>query len=225
MNTDATIAIFSDFFALRVTIGYYPEFFVMSGFTCNASGCVNQATVHTSRIQSRVTMEERWFCQAHLDEFLSRHYVNNSAAPPLTHELNDLVEVDLDLLVYDQTLFHEERSCWVYLRQFGSGPWFALPIGFFECSNLEWELRHHRFNRPPTHHMISHLIDEVGGRLVSATIDHYQEGEQIFDSKLCIALRGKSITIDARPSDAILLAVVCQAPIYVAGSVWQEIIQ
>ena len=48
-----------------------------------------------------------------------------------------------------------------------------------------------------------------------AIIDRYDESEQIFDSKLRIALGHQNINIDARPSDAILLAVVCQAPIYI----------
>jgi hypothetical protein len=69
-----------------------------------------------------------------------------------------------------------------------------------------------------THDLIFNIIDGLEARLVGVCVDDLRE--ETFHGKLMIELTdGKQVLIDSRPSDAIVLAMKRQAPIYVEDSV------
>ena len=197
----------------------------MSVFVCEGSGCSNDATIHLSHIENRVLGQEKWVCQNHaidvLDHFLRMHSLGEYVAPAI-QGITGFVPVDLHLSIYDQKLFHEGTSCWVYLAEIGGVRRLGVPTGYFETSNLEWELRGQAFRRPPTHRIVSELIRATGGRLEYALVDDYQEEEQLYGAKLHIAYARHSLKLDVRPSDAFTVAVACNAPILVSNDVLEK---
>ena len=71
--------------------------------------------------------------------------------------------------------------------------------------------------RPLTHDLLKSVIDEMG-----ATISHIMVSElknDTFYARIVMDVDGKSMEIDARPSDAIALAVRVNAPLFVAEEV------
>jgi uncharacterized protein len=71
--------------------------------------------------------------------------------------------------------------------------------------------------RPLTHDLLKSVIDEMG-----ATISHVMVNElknDTFYARIVMDVNGQSMEIDARPSDAIALAVRANAPLFVAEEV------
>ena len=71
--------------------------------------------------------------------------------------------------------------------------------------------------RPMTHDLTTLLLEKLGARLVHAVITDMRE--QTFFAELELEAGGKTLTLDARPSDAIALALRSQAPILVSPDV------
>lgn len=95
----------------------------------------------------------------------------------------------------------------------------VLPIWIGPSEALAIELRHsrQRFQRPLTHDLLDRMLSELGGEVVKVHIDglagHTYLGTVFLKTP-------KQVTpIDARPSDAIALALGSRAPIYVQAKV------
>ncbi|MFQ3593337.1 MAG: bifunctional nuclease domain-containing protein, partial [Gemmataceae bacterium] len=61
----------------------------------------------------------------------------------------------------------------------------------------------------------------MGGELYDVTINELRD--HTYFAKLRIRMNGELIEVDARPSDAIALAVTASVPIYVAEEVLEEV--
>ena len=69
------------------------------------------------------------------------------------------------------------------------------------------------FPRPLTHDLMKNIIEDLGGRLVRAEVCDLRD--RTFYAELVLACGGGEKRLDARPSDAIALALRCEAPIFV----------
>ena len=78
--------------------------------------------------------------------------------------------------------------------------------------------------RPLTHDLIASVVEMLGGELDSVAITDLSS--QTYYAKLRIRKDGELIEIDARPSDAIAVAVTCdpQLPIWVDENVLNDAI-
>lgn len=63
------------------------------------------------------------------------------------------------------------------------------------------------------------------GVLQCALIDRYVSQQYVYYAKLVISRDGGSVFIDAKPSDAIILAIVRGVPIFVAEEVLSDLQQ
>jgi len=97
-----------------------------------------------------------------------------------------------------------------------------LPIwiGAFEANAIASELQGVAFPRPLTHDLLKSLIEQLDLRLDSVWITRLDEG--VFYALLHIHGPGTVLELDARPSDAIALALRTQTPILVAEEVLAE---
>lgn len=93
-----------------------------------------------------------------------------------------------------------------------------IIIGAFEAQAIALEMEGVMPPRPMTHDLIKTLFDSFSVSLSEIYINELKEGT--FFAKLVFENSG--IEIDARPSDAIALAVRCNAPIYVSEEVLEE---
>lgn len=76
------------------------------------------------------------------------------------------------------------------------------------------------FPRPLTHDLLKTVIDELGGRLVRVEVCDLVSGT--FHARLVLSRDGKEIQIDARPSDAIALALRCEVSVFVDEATMSE---
>lgn len=93
-----------------------------------------------------------------------------------------------------------------------------IIIGAFEAQAIALELEGVAPPRPMTHDLIKSLTDSFGAVLTEVVINEMKEGT--FYAKLVFEDFG--IELDCRPSDAIAVAVRCNAPIYVNSDVLDE---
>jgi bifunctional DNase/RNase len=95
----------------------------------------------------------------------------------------------------------------------------ALPIwvGLLEATSLATELEGVKLARPMTHDLLKTLIEEF-----QATVDRIEVTsiqDNTFYALIHLVAGDRTVAIDARPSDAISLALRTGSPIYVARQV------
>jgi len=96
---------------------------------------------------------------------------------------------------------------------------FAMPIwiGFAEAASIATELHDVKMPRPVTHDLLCNIMDEVGIEIERVEISDLHDNT--FYANLYLSVGGKSIVIDARPSDSLALALRTGASVWVARKV------
>src|SRR5574344_720969 len=96
----------------------------------------------------------------------------------------------------------------------------ALPIwiGSAEASAIIRKIENLAVSRPMTHDLIIQLIEKLDYTLDRVEINDVEK-ETYFASIIVVNEEGKEIEIDARPSDAIAVAIRVDAPIFVSPKV------
>ena len=105
----------------------------------------------------------------------------------------------------------------VVLRDVDEERYLPIWIGQFESEAITLELQGMARERPLTHDLLKSTIQEMGGSVRHIHINNLSK--DVFFAVINIDAAGDTIEIDARPSDAIALAVRLNAPIYVDKNV------
>lgn len=92
-----------------------------------------------------------------------------------------------------------------------------IIIGSFEAQSIALEIEGIKPPRPLTHDLMKNLVDDLGATVQEILIDELRDNT--FYAKIILEVSTLTNTIDARPSDAIALAVRTGATIYVAEEV------
>lgn len=95
-----------------------------------------------------------------------------------------------------------------------------IIIGAFEAQAIALEMEQIKPPRPMTHDLLKNIILGHESSVREVVISELHEGT--FFAQIHIQSQGNSIELDARPSDAIALAIRFQAPVYVAEEVLHE---
>jgi uncharacterized protein len=104
---------------------------------------------------------------------------------------------------------------------------FFLPIwvGIFEANAIALQLENITTPRPMTHDLLRNLIAQLDARVTRIVINDLKDATFFAQIRLLIKNGtggDRMLEIDARPSDAIALALRTEAPIYVAQSVLEQ---
>lgn len=110
----------------------------------------------------------------------------------------------------------------IYLKEVEGERTFPILIGHFEAEAIRLGVQRSKSTRPRTHELLVQTIEALGGEPDSVVISDLRE--HIYYAKLRVRREGELVEIDARPSDAIAVAVACDPPlpIYVAEAVLEE---
>ncbi len=92
-----------------------------------------------------------------------------------------------------------------------------IIIGSFEAQSIALEIEGIKPPRPLTHDLLKNMVDNLGGTIKEVLIDELTDNT--FFAKILIEVSSLSNEIDARPSDAIALAVRAGSPIFVSEEV------
>ena len=109
------------------------------------------------------------------------------------------------------------KSPIVVLRDPETGNVIPIWIGLLEANAIALALEGTELPRPMTHDLMKSILLATGTRLLSIEIADIRENT--YFALLHIEGNGESVRLDARPSDAIALALRCGARILVSETV------
>ncbi len=108
----------------------------------------------------------------------------------------------------------------VVLREADSRRYLPIWIGPFEADAIAMAIQGHEPQRPLTHDLLKATIVDMGGTVSHILVNDIHDNT--FFARIVIDQHGQTIEIDARPSDAIALAVRTDVPIYVETHVLDQ---
>lgn len=95
---------------------------------------------------------------------------------------------------------------------------FPIVIGLPEAQSIERRLKGITIKRPQTHDLLGNVVEALGARLDSITINDLTD--HTFYATLDVTRAdGTKLHVDSRPSDAIALGIAGGVPIFVAEHV------
>ena len=107
----------------------------------------------------------------------------------------------------------------VVLKDVGSDTVMPIWVGIFEANAIAIEIEKIAAPRPLTHDLTRNMMYHLNARLERVVINELRD--DTFFAVLWLRQGDEPITIDARPSDAIALALRADCPIYVSEQVMQ----
>src|SRR6266849_5458248 len=95
----------------------------------------------------------------------------------------------------------------------------VLPIwvGIFEANAIALQIENISTPRPMTHDLLRNVIEDLKASVQKVVVCDLQDNT--FYALIYLSLGGQTVAIDARPSDAIALALRTRAPIFVEETV------
>ena len=108
----------------------------------------------------------------------------------------------------------------VLLKTADDDKFLPIWIGHAEAAAILMKLQGAAAPRPMTHDLLTNVISELQGEVVKVTVTELRENT--FYASITIVQNGREVDIDSRTSDAIALAVRCDAQIFAAEEVIDE---
>ena len=96
----------------------------------------------------------------------------------------------------------------------------AIEIGMNEAFWLGARLQGMRFGRPMTYQLAAALVEGLGGQVRQVRIDRVVDGA--YAATVEVAGPQGARSVDARPSDALNLAAIVTAPVFVSPQVIED---
>ena len=95
----------------------------------------------------------------------------------------------------------------------------VLPIwvGIYEANAIALQIENVSTPRPMTHDLLKNVIGDLKGTVRKIVVSDLKDNT--FFALIYLEVNGETVAIDARPSDAIALALRARAPIFVEESV------
>jgi len=108
----------------------------------------------------------------------------------------------------------------IILKDLQSNRYLPIWIGQFEATAILMEVQGIRPSRPLTHDLLKTIIDSLSAQITHIVINELKEGT--FYAQIFMSVNSNPLQIDARPSDAIALAVRTKVPIFADGDVLEQ---
>jgi uncharacterized protein len=99
----------------------------------------------------------------------------------------------------------------IYLKEIGGERTFPIVIGHYEALSINRQVKGEIASRPLTHDLVVSVVENLGGAFQDVIISELKD--HTYFARLRVRHDGELIEIDARPSDAIAVAVRCDPPL------------
>ena len=134
-----------------------------------------------------------------------------------SHSIEPLIELAVDRVVEDS---NTDTRILVLARKDGGTDLFTIWVGAAEGESIKRALDTSVTPRPMSHDLIKSFGEHFGVKTERVVLTDVKSST--YFATVYLEGNGVTRTIDARPSDAIALALRCQAPIYVTQDVWRR---
>ena len=102
----------------------------------------------------------------------------------------------------------------------GADRYIPIIIGGTEAQSIAMIMEKVRYTRPLTHDLFKNIIDSYSIKITEVVINKFKDG--IFFSEVHCEHNGEKSVFDARPSDAIAMALRYNSPIYTYSYIIDE---
>jgi hypothetical protein len=133
--------------------------------------------------------------------------------PPITADVPvDVASVAFDARAQSPVLILAERQGTRRL---------PIWIGIAEARSIAQRLDDVSLPRPNTHDLARRLVEELDGAVQRVTVTDLRDGT--YYAVIALQRDGRDVEIDARPSDAIALALRAAAPVFVRENLFEAV--
>jgi len=108
----------------------------------------------------------------------------------------------------------------VVLKDDEKNRWLPIVVGATEAQAIALQLEKVEPPRPLTHDLMKNLLESIDVQISRVIVSDLRENT--YYAQIGLQLNGKKREIDARPSDAIALALRMKAPIFVEDTVMKK---
>jgi bifunctional DNase/RNase len=108
----------------------------------------------------------------------------------------------------------------VILKDVSSDTVLPIWVGLYEANAIALEVEKSSPPRPMTHDLLKNLIHGLNAEVQRIVVTELRD--DTFYAVIWMEQNGEVVTLDARPSDAIALALRADCPIYVSEDVLKE---
>ena len=130
--------------------------------------------------------------------------------------MNQLVPMSIKGLMLDPV----SNSPIVVLKDANEKFFLPIWVGIFEANAIALQLESVTTPRPMTHDLLRNMISELDARVTRIVINDLRDST--FFAQIRVVTGERTLELDARPSDAIALALRTEAPIFVAQTVLDQ---
>jgi len=128
----------------------------------------------------------------------------------------EVVPVEVSRLVYDESI----QTPVVILKENQGKRILPIWIGHAEASAIAYAMEGVQVERPLTHDLITRILLGVGAKVEKIVINQLKDNT--FYARIILNTDTGMVSIDARPSDSIAIALRTNAPIFVSKDVMDE---
>ena len=119
--------------------------------------------------------------------------------------------VNLDVMTNQPVIILKDRT---------SSRFLPIWIGQFEATAILMEIQGIKPSRPLTHDLLNSIIGDLHAQVTKIIINDLKDGT--FYAQIYLSFNSSTLAVDARPSDAIALAVRAHAPIFAEEEVLEK---
>ena len=127
--------------------------------------------------------------------------------------MKNLIEVSVDSI----RIHMPSAQHLVILKEKEADRYLPIWIGSFEAQAIATKISGNPLGRPLTHDLMATAFGDLGVSIKRIVVTRL--ADQVFYARLFVKQNGRDLDFDARPSDAIALAVRVECPIFVAAEV------
>jgi len=129
--------------------------------------------------------------------------------------MKNLIEVSVDSI----RIHMPSAQHLVILKEKEADRYLPIWIGSFEAQAIASKISGNSLGRPLTHDLLATAFGDLGVSVKRIVVTRL--ADQVFYARLYVKQNGRDLDFDARPSDAIALAVRVECPIFVAAEVME----
>ena len=108
----------------------------------------------------------------------------------------------------------------VILKEIEGEQTLPIWIGLLEATAIASEIEGVTFSRPMTHDLLKNILDKTDTKVKRIEICDLKDNT--YYAIIHVTSKGKALSIDSRPSDALAIALRTRAPIFVSDEVLKK---
>jgi bifunctional DNase/RNase len=125
--------------------------------------------------------------------------------------------VDIEMKIRGLMVDPSTNAPIVILKDVAGDTVLPIWVGLYEANAIALEVEKASPPRPMTHDLLKNLIHGLNAEIQRIVVTELRD--DTFYAVIWMEQNGESVTLDARPSDAIALALRADCPIYVSEEV------